>query len=219
MGVSQDELLSVRAMRRAHVMQRWLRLPWPKAVLGAALLSGLAGCDQSGPTLVVVVGGLGSNQLGDLSAALQGACPDAKVISAGEWDGYKADIDAITAANPHGRLVLVGHSMGCEAVSRAAAHLDKVDLTVFIDPAPDDFAMSDHINKHLWFRRSDFGFERKANIVGADSPKIVHGGHNGIPHSAELIAEVVGAVKDISRPSNANGNLWNMSGKASAAAP
>ena len=39
---------------------------------------------------------------------------------------------------------------------------------VFIDPAWDDFQLSKNIvNRALWFRCSDFGIEREAQIVRA----------------------------------------------------
>ena len=167
----------------------------PGRTIALLLLAGcLAACDKQEPTLVVVVGGWGSNQLDDLRQAVVRECPQATVLSAGEWDGYKADLEAIIAENRHGRVVLVGHSLGCHTIARTAGVLPKVDLTVFIDPAWDDFSLPASVNRHLWYRRSGLGLERQANIHGAVGPRIIQGGHNSIAHSAELIDEVIAAI-------------------------
>jgi pimeloyl-ACP methyl ester carboxylesterase len=167
-------------------------------VLLLATLCGLSACDDSQPTLVIVVGGLGSTQLDDLRNAIAHQCPDATVVSTGNWDGYKADLNPLIAQNPHQRLILVGHSLGCQTIAKAADHLPAVDLTVFIDPCWDDFQLPKNVDRYLWYRRSDFGLERKARILGAAAPKTIAGGHNSIPHSSVLIDEVVAAVKDTS---------------------
>lgn len=157
----------------------------------------LPGCAHPEPTLVVFVGGLGFSQLGDLRHAVIKQCPEAKVVNAGGWDGYKADVKAIATAKPHEHIIFVGHSFGCQTIDQAAAKLPRVDLAVFIDPAWDDFRLSNSIAHYLWFKRSGFGVERKAQIAGAVATKTIEGGHNDIPHSAELIAEVVAAIKGI----------------------
>jgi pimeloyl-ACP methyl ester carboxylesterase len=167
-----------------------------KIFLLATLLCFFAGCSKE-PTLVVVVGGLGLSQLSDLRKSLEQQCPQATVVSAGDWDGYKADLKAIAASKPFPHVVFIGHSFGCQAIARAAGQLSKVDLAVFIDPAWDDVHLSKTIEHYLWFQRSGIGIEREAQIVGADRPKIIKGDHNSIPHSPELIAEVVDAVNGI----------------------
>jgi len=152
------------------------------------------GCAHPEPTLVVVVGGLGFSQLGDLRHAVAEKCPQATVVSAGGWDGYKTDLKALATAKPHQHIILVGHSFGCQAIAEAAAQLPKVDLAVFIDPAWDDFRLSKNIDHYLWYQRSGIGIEREAKIVGAAAPKTITGGHNDIPHAPELIADVVVAI-------------------------
>jgi pimeloyl-ACP methyl ester carboxylesterase len=155
-----------------------------------------AGCSRE-PTLVVVVGGLGVSQLGDLRKSLESQCPQATVVSAGDWDAYKADVKAIATGKTYGHVVFIGHSFGCQAIAQAAGKLTNVDLAVFIDPAWDDLCVPKNIEHYLWYQRSGFGLEREANIVGTEKPKIIKGDHNGIPHSPELIAEVVEAVNGI----------------------
>ena len=156
-----------------------------------------AGCAHPEPTLVVVVGGLGMSQLGDLRQEVQRQCPHANVESAGAWDGYKADLKAIAAARPHEHIIFVGHSFGCQAIADAASQLPRIDLAVFIDPAWNDFPLPPTVARYLWYQRSDAGIEREALIVGAGAPRVIEGGHNDLPHSAELIASVVGAINSV----------------------
>jgi len=162
------------------------------------LLLCLFGCAHPEPTVVVVVGGLGFSQLGDLRHAVIQRCPDATVINAGAWDGYKSDIKALATAKPHQHYILIGHSFGCEAIDEAAAHLPHVDLAVFIDPAWSDFKLSHNIENYLWFKRSSFGIERQAQIVGAEAPTTIQGSHNDLPHAQNLIDEVVAAIRSTS---------------------
>lgn len=158
------------------------------------LLVSLTGCARPEPTLVVVVGGLGLSQLGDLRHAIMRECPQATVVNAGAFDGYKSDIKTLATKKPHEHIILVGHSFGCAAIANAAEQLPKVDLTVFIDPAWDDFKLPKNTLHYLWFQRSKFDIEREAKIIGASSPQKIAGGHNDIPHSPDLIARVTSAI-------------------------
>lgn len=133
--------------------------------------------------------------MNDLHDAMTREFPDAKVVSTGGWDGYKADIHAIIAQNPRRHVVLVGHSLGCQTIARAADGASSVDLTVFIDPCWDDIPLPKNADRHLWYQRSGFGFERKARIIGAASPTTIQGSHNSIAHSPVLIDEVVVAIR------------------------
>jgi len=157
------------------------------------------GCAQQKKTLVVTVGGAGFSQMHDLRTALEHDCPEAKVVSAGMWDAYKADIPGIAARYHPERIILIGHSFGCGAIDDAAAGMKQVDLAVFIDPAWNDFPLSKTIDRYLWFKRSTFGIEREARIVGASGATRIEGGHNDIPHSPELIRQVVTEVNRVAR--------------------
>jgi len=173
------------------------------------LLASLTACAHPEPTLVVVVGGLGLSQLGDLRHAIIKDCPQATVINAGAFDGYKSDIKALATKKPHDHIILVGHSFGCEAIASAALQLPNVELTVFIDPAWNDFHLPSSTAHYLWFQRSNFDIEREAKIIGASSPQKIPGGHNDIPHSPQLITQVVNAIntttnaKDLRQTANA----------------
>jgi hypothetical protein len=157
----------------------------------------LAGCAQPKATLVVTVGGLGFSQMHDLRMAVKERCPNVDVVSAGAWDAYKEDIWALVREKPRQHIILVGHSFGCETIDKAATQLPKVDLAVFIDPSWGDFTLAPTIKDYLWFKRSDIGIEREAKIVGASGAKVIQGGHNDLPHSPQLISELVRTINEI----------------------
>jgi pimeloyl-ACP methyl ester carboxylesterase len=169
-----------------------------RVLLLLVFIAGLWGCARPERTLVITVGGLGFSQMHDLRKAVERQCPDAKVVSAGAWDAYKADIHKIAAKKPRDHIVLIGHSFGCEAISDAAAELPKVDLAVFIDPAWSDFPLAPTIERYLWYKRTKFDITRQARIVGASGARPIPGGHNDLPHSPELIAQVVAEVQRLS---------------------
>jgi hypothetical protein len=157
----------------------------------------LGGCAKPKQTLVVMVGGLGFSQLGDVRRAVQDKCPDADVINAGAIDGYKADLPRLVNGKPHQKVIFVGHSFGCAAIASAAPEVQPIDLAVFIDPAWNDFRLPESVKGYMWFKRGGIGIERTANIVGASNPKVIAGGHNDIPHSDELIAGIVDAINKV----------------------
>ncbi|MCL2648523.1 MAG: hypothetical protein FWD61_16200 [Phycisphaerales bacterium] len=170
------------------------RAEWQRLFVMGMMLWLLSACAKNKPTLVVCVGGMGYSQLGDLRRTIIKQCPQAKVVNAGGWDGYKANLKKIATAKPRQHIIFIGHSFGCGAINDAAKKLPKVDITVFIDPAWSDFHLSQNILQYLWYKRSGIGIERQAKIIGASSPRVIKGGHNDIPHSPKLIAEVVQAI-------------------------
>ncbi len=193
-----------------------------RAAMVGVFIALMWGCAPPPPrTVVVTVGGAGFSQMHDLRMALEQQCPEATVISAGMWDAYKTDIKQIVEAEPRTHVILIGHSFGCAAIDDTANELPRVDLAVFIDPAWNDFKLSKQIDQYLWYKRSDFGVEREAKIVGADDPETIQGGHNDIPHSAELISQVVAEVKQIERraPGSQQKKAPQMANAADARAP
>jgi pimeloyl-ACP methyl ester carboxylesterase len=156
----------------------------------------LGGCAHK-PILVITSGGLGFSQMGEVRRAIEKQCPNADVVSAGWWDAYKSDMAQIIREKPHDHIVLVGHSLGCQTIAQTAGKVSKVDLAVLIDPAWDDIRLPRNVEHCLWYRRSDFGWEREANVTGASSFITIKGGHNDIPQSPELIAAVVKAINGI----------------------
>ncbi len=163
-------------------------------IIVALAICVLSGCAK--PIQVITVGGLGFSQMGDLRHAIERRCPNADVVSAGWWDAYKSDLPKIIRQSPHRHLVLIGHSLGCQTIAETAEKVSKVDLLVLIDPAWDDIRLPRNIDRSLWYRRADFGFPRLANVTGATAVTI-QGGHDAIPHSTELIENVVTAINRI----------------------
>lgn len=146
--------------------------------------------------MVITVGGLGFSQMGSVRKAIQKECPNAEVISAGFWDAYKSDIVDVIRKSPRKHLVLIGHSLGCQTIADAAGKVKKVDLLVLIEPAWDDIKVPRKVERCLWFQRTEFSVVRQARVSGA-SPRKIQGGHDTIPHSAQLVDEVVEAINEI----------------------
>ena len=157
----------------------------------------LPGCAASKPTLVVLVGGAGLSQLGEIGANILAQCPDAAVIETGGWDGFRADLKQVVKDHPCEGLVLIGHSWGCQTIAQAAADISRVNLVVMIDPAGDDVTLPPSVVSCLWYQRSDADVERMATISNGGSPEIIEGDHNSICHSPRLIAEVSQIVSEM----------------------
>jgi pimeloyl-ACP methyl ester carboxylesterase len=96
-----------------------------------------AGCSPSAPRviverpegpLVVLVGGLGRSQLDEAGRVLASRT-GATVITAGDWNGYAADVAAIIRAHPRARVFVFGHSLGGDAIAGL-----EVETKVLVDP-------------------------------------------------------------------------------------
>ena len=60
----------------------------------------LPGCSSSKPTLVLLVGGAGLSQLGEIGENISARCPDANVIETGGWDGFRANLKQVVKDHP-----------------------------------------------------------------------------------------------------------------------
>jgi hypothetical protein len=181
--------------------RKFLAEIWAKLLVLVIAAVCSVGCAHPKATLVVTVGGLGFSQMHDLRMAVKQQCPNVDVVSAGAWDAYKEDILTIAREKPRQHIILVGHSFGCESIDKAAAQLPNVDLAVFIDPSWDDFVLAPTIRNYLWYQRSSLGIERQAKIAGASGARVIKGGHNDLPHSTQVISELVKTINAIA-PSN-----------------
>lgn len=166
-------------------------------ILLLTALVGLTACAKPQPTVVVLVGGLGMSQLGDVKAAVKQRCPEADVVSAGWWDAYKEDPAALAREKPRERIIMVGHSFGCKTVAEAAAKLPAIDLAIFIEPAWNDVTVPRNVRRVLWFQRSEIGFTRKAKILAGVKPVVINGGHNTVTESPTLISGIVEAINQV----------------------
>jgi pimeloyl-ACP methyl ester carboxylesterase len=158
----------------------------------------LPACATSKPTLVVLVGGAGLSQLGEVGETISALCPDADVVETGGWDGFRADLKRFVKEHPSQGLVLIGHSFGCQTIAQAAGDIQGIDLVVMIDPAWNDFTLPPTVSSCLWYQRAEDGMERRATIRNGGRPTLVNGDHNDICHSPPLIAQVARVVRDIS---------------------
>jgi len=183
MGHSSQSAMPFRAFLIVMLLMTWM----------------LGGCGEPKTTRVLLVGGAGLSQLGELGSTIAAMCPDAQVDETGGWDGFRADLKHIAGQHPDQTVILIGHSLGCQTIAEAAAQLPRVDLVVMIDPAWDDITLPRSIVSFMWFQRAEDGIERRATVLNGGHPRIISGDHNGICHSPELISEVARAVNDISQ--------------------
>ena len=187
---------------------------YPRRTLQALVLLLLSlllpACAEPKPTLVLLVGGAGLSQFGDLETTLSATCPEATIIETGGWDGFRANLKQIVRDHPCQGLVLIGHSFGCKTIADAAADFTSVDLVVMIDPAWDDITIPPTIFSCLWYQRALDGPERRATIRNAGRPTIIPGDHNDICHSPQLISEVSRIVRDLSERKAAQQRMRNL---------
>ena len=149
---------------------------------------------------IITVGGLGSSCMGTIEDAFR-ADPKCKVLSAGAWDGYKANLEGIIKANPSPVVAAIGHSFAGipilklieKGLLQYAGLIDPVSCKWFCSSYP----MPSVHPKFYWCRRSMPGIERMMDIPGAGEPEIVQGWHNGIPHSQEVVSRLQTDIADI----------------------
>jgi pimeloyl-ACP methyl ester carboxylesterase len=168
-----------------------------RALVLLALLV-ITGCTGTKPTRVILVGGAGLSQLGDLGETIAAMCPDADVVETGGWDGFRGDAIRAATEPPCEGVILIGHSFGCQTVAAAAAELKGVDMIVLIDPSWDDITLTRRISC-IWYQRADDGgAERRALVNNGGRPIVVADSHNGICHNPRVIQQVAKTIRDIS---------------------
>lgn len=152
--------------------------------------------------LVIVVGGLGSDQTQNMADAIRARCSRAMVISAGSWDAYKVDIRPIIAANAKPKLVLILHSYAAWWLTQSLAHLDYLVILDGVNPGGDGQTWYGDLPAPVdaaWvelFWRTDLLGPRDARIAG-EMPILVPGGHNDVPHDSGVIDQVVSRIDSL----------------------
>ncbi len=124
--------------------------------------------------------------------------PSCRVVSAGKWDGYKTDLAKLIRANRLPKVAVIGHSMaGMPIIELIAEYRELIDYAALLDPVGPfgvgECEMPDNPPLYWWARRSKIGgevligLEVPLRITNANGPQIIEGGHNDLPHKAEVI--------------------------------
>ncbi len=127
-----------------------------------------------------------------------------RVVSAGKWDGYKADLPALIGQQcsqvAFSFIAVIGHSFAAIPIlDLIGVNGPMVDYAAFIDPVSDEafvssYPMPTKRPPFFWCQRSTFGIEAKLNITDAGAPVIIDGDHNQLPHKTEVLNRL---AKDI----------------------
>jgi hypothetical protein len=152
-----------------------------------------SGDPKTAPVAVVCMGGLGSNQLGEIETAL--AEPDRAILSTGGWDGYKSGL-SVLLTNAKGKRILICHSFGCDSgIQQINAGLN-VDRIICIDPVSTGWLSELPAPNApcIVYVRSAWDIEPIADIVGTtpivigDAAKPTH--HNDLCQDERLITRL-----------------------------
>jgi hypothetical protein len=151
-----------------------------------------------GKTLVIICGGLGEAQTGDIVARLE-AIPTLTVVSCDSWDGYKTDIVSLYISNKENKTILIGHSFGSETVINACKSIPFVDIIILIDPVATDWGemtAPKNVGEIMLFYRSQYFGPKTAKINEGPEPITVEGDHNSLPHSNVVINSIIAKVNE-----------------------
>jgi pimeloyl-ACP methyl ester carboxylesterase len=142
----------------------------------------------------------------DLAAKIQARGISASVHNHSEWQGIADDIAAKYKARAHGPVVLVGHSLGADAVMFMAEHLGKKGVPVALVVPFDgtgSFAASSNVSQVYNLTQRDYahmrkgaGFRGQLNNVDVSGPGY---GHIDIDKSARLHALVLARIQTVIR--------------------
>lgn len=165
-----------------------------RLILTVALLAILiASCKRSTPTgtKVVLVGGLGHNQL----IELQSKIPES--TTTGDDDGYKKDLGEYKNCD-----VIIGHSFGCYNISRWRDSFAGSKLAIFIDPVQLDWQpemIGPNIKTIVFYRKQLLG-PKTAKIIGPDVTEyIINADHNSIAHDATVTSQILQEITNVTR--------------------
>lgn len=157
------------------------------------------GCKSSPPpiksqdTLILLFGGLGKSQVGDIQIWINKTYPTIGCVTFGEWDSYKNDISAYLKKCTYKKVILIGHSFGCAEICQDSVNIPKVQLTILLDPVAfdwNDLIVPASIQKTLVFRRTEELGPPRANItspvLGSVCITELNDSHDGIPHDHKI---------------------------------
>lgn len=142
----------------------------------------------------------------DLAGKIQARGIGASVYNHSEWQAIADGIAARYKAREHGPVVLVGHSLGADAVMYMAEYLGKKGVPVALVVPFDgtgSFAASSNIGQVYNLTQRDYAYMRKgAGFRGQLHNVDVSGqgyGHIDIDKSARLHAQVIGRIQTVIR--------------------
>ncbi len=174
----------------------------------------------------------------DLAAKLQARGVSASVHNHAEWQSLADEIAAKYKAGKHGPVILIGHSLGADAVMVQAEYLGKkgvpVSLVVPFD-GTGSYAASPNVSRVMNLTQRDYAYMRRGSgfrgsLQNIDVSKDTSIDHINIDKSARLHNMVVGAVLGVvgrggrSKPAakpdtNTSVSAQSTSGTAPTAAP
>jgi len=142
----------------------------------------------------------------DLAAKIRAQGISASVHNHSEWQGLADEIAAKYKARAHGPVVLVGHSLGADAVMFMSEYLGKKGVPVALVVPFDgtgSFAASSNVSQVYNLTQRDYAYMRKgAGFRGTLNNVDVSGqgyGHIDIDKSARLHALVLARIQSVIR--------------------
>jgi len=174
----------------------------------------------------------------DLAAKLQARGVSASVHNHADWQGIADDIASKYKAGKHGPVILIGHSLGADAVMIMAEYLGKKGVPVALVVPFDgtgSYAASSNVARVMNLTQRDYAYMRKGTgfrgtLQNIDVSKDGSIDHITIDKSARLHNMVVtsvlgvlgrggGAPKPAAAPATAGGSTPAATGSTAAAAP
>lgn len=140
----------------------------------------------------------------DLASKIQARGISASVHNHSEWQGLADDIAAKFKAGRHGPIVLVGHSLGADAVMFMGEYLGKKGVPVALIVPFDgtgSFAASSNVARVMNLTQRDYAYMRRGAGFRGELANIdvsSHGvGHIEIDKSARLHAMVLAKIQGV----------------------
>jgi hypothetical protein len=163
---------------------------------------------QSGTGHVYLLRGLlniFSLGMDDLAAKIQAKGISASVHNHSEWQGLADDIAAKYKAGKHGPIILVGHSLGADAVMFMGEYLGKKGVPVALVVPFDgtgSFAASSNVQRVMNLTQRDYAYMRKGSGFRGELSNIDVSNQAGIDHinidkSARLHAMVLNRIQTV----------------------
>ena len=142
----------------------------------------------------------------DLASKIQAKGISASVHNHSEWQGLADEIAAKHKARAHGPVILVGHSLGADAVMYMAEYLGKKGVPVALVVPFDgtgSFAASSNVGAVMNLTQRDYAYMRKGSgfrgqLANIDVSKDGYG-HIDIDKSARLHAMVLTRIQTVIR--------------------